>query len=284
VIAIIAVLIALLLPAVQQARAAARRTQNRNNLKQIGIALHNYHDAHRVLPPGWIGADAGVADIEGPSGFGWAAHLLPALEQNNIHSQLDFNLPITDPANSAALATVLPMFLNPNDNMPDFWEIYDEATGMTVLSRLPSCSYVGSFGTRELEDCEALMPGETCTSDGVFFHNSGVRLRDITDGTSNTFVVGERRHDDDPMLDPTWNSTWVGVVAGGQEAFARILGVADHPPNDPSAHLDDFSAEGETGVQFLYGDGRVQFITQSIDLNVYQAQATRAGGEIAAPE
>src|SRR5262245_54986464 len=95
VIAIIALLIALLLPAVQQAREAARRTQCKNNLKQIGLALHNYHDAHLVFPSGWIGVENGVHDVEGGSGFGWGTMLLPMIENGGTFSQFNFNVPFT---------------------------------------------------------------------------------------------------------------------------------------------------------------------------------------------
>src|SRR5579872_4556597 len=88
VIAIIAILIALLLPAVQAARTAARRTQNRNNLKQLGLALHNYHDVNRTLPPGWVGVTGGQVDWNGPSGWCWAAMCLPYIEQGNLYKQL----------------------------------------------------------------------------------------------------------------------------------------------------------------------------------------------------
>ncbi|MBM4076801.1 MAG: DUF1559 domain-containing protein, partial [Planctomycetes bacterium] len=92
VIAIIAVLISLLLPAVQQAREAARRTQCRNNLKQIGLALHNYHDSFTAIPPGWIGVTANVPDIEGTNGFSWAVFLLPSMDQGNLYNRINFNL------------------------------------------------------------------------------------------------------------------------------------------------------------------------------------------------
>ena len=90
VIAIIAVLIALLLPAVQQAREAARRTQCKNNLKQIGLALHNYHDNYNALPPGWIGVTNGGPDIYGLNGWGWASRILPQIDQSPLYNQLNF--------------------------------------------------------------------------------------------------------------------------------------------------------------------------------------------------
>jgi prepilin-type N-terminal cleavage/methylation domain-containing protein len=102
VIAIIAVLIALLLPAVQQAREAARRTQCKNNMKQLGLAMHNYHDTFRVFPPGWIAVDPATnaqSAHEGISGFGWGTMLLPQIDQSPLYNQLNLNLAINDPAN-----------------------------------------------------------------------------------------------------------------------------------------------------------------------------------------
>jgi prepilin-type N-terminal cleavage/methylation domain-containing protein len=276
VIAIIAILIALLLPAVQQARAAARRTANRNNLKQIGLALHNYHDAHGVFPPGWIGVTQGAAHAVGPSGFGWGAFILPQLEKKPLSDQLDFSQSILAPANALALNTVLPVFRNPNDPSDDFWTINSESSG-TALVRLPSANYIGNFGSTELEDCEGLAPGMTCQGNGMFHHNSKIRFRDVKDGTSNTYHVGERKTRTD--VAPEWHSTWVGVVPDGQETFARILGSADHTPNYVGAHLDDFSSYHAGGVFFLFVDGRVRFVSENINLTVHQALATRGRGE-----
>lgn len=276
VIAIIAILIALLLPAVQQAREAARRTQTRNYLKQIGIALHNYHDKSKSLPPGWIGVSNGRADVEGPSGWGWAALILPELDQGPLHDQLDFHQPVDAGVNDIARRTALPVFRSPSDPSPELWQLNDEDTG-ALLTRLPTANFVGNFGTMELEDCEGLAAGMTCQGDGVFFHNSSIRFRDLTDGVSNTFLVGQRKTDTSQT--PPWHSTWVGVIAGGEEAFARILGVADHSPNSAASHLDDFSSNHAGGVHFLFGDGRVRFVSENIDLGIYQALATRNGRE-----
>ena len=101
-----------------------------------------------------------------------------------------------------------------------------------------------------------------------------IKLTDIKDGTSNTFMIGERRS-------RTGYSTWTGVVPGGSEAFARILGIADHPPNSKGGHLDDFSSEHPAGTNFALADGSVRLVVQTIDMGVYHAMATRFGGEVA---
>jgi prepilin-type processing-associated H-X9-DG protein len=140
--------------------------------------------------------------------------------------------------------------------------------------KLAVANYVGVFGTQELEDCEGQPVGFTCLGDGLFQHQQGLRFADINDGLSNTLMAGERSSRIE-------HSTWVGVVPDGDEAFARILGIADHPPNASGGHLDDYMSQHPGGTNFVLADGSVRLIVETIDLTVYRAQATRAGGEIA---
>ena len=107
VIAVIGILIALLLPAVQQAREAARRSQCRNNMKQLGLALHNYHDTHLAFPPGWIGVAGGVQDPEGESGVGWGALILPYMDQSALFSEFNFELPLDNGTAAAGNRSLL---------------------------------------------------------------------------------------------------------------------------------------------------------------------------------
>ncbi|MCA9074562.1 MAG: DUF1559 domain-containing protein [Planctomycetaceae bacterium] len=283
VIAIIAILIALLLPAVQQAREAARRTQCRNNLKQIGLALHNYHDIHQMFPPGWIMTDGGIPSAhDGVSGVGWGAMILPQMDQGNVWTQLDANVSIADAANDEFRDNALSIFRCPSDPQPDSWEIEEEGMPGNVLADLPIANYIGVFGTEELDGCEnvagvaPVLPSGQCVGDGTLYHNSSTRIRSITDGTSNTFIVGERKTD----VDLGWYSTWVGVVPEGEEAFQRVLGSIDHVPNHPAAHFDDFGSHHVGGAFFVFGDGSVTFISESIDQTVYQALGTIQGGEV----
>jgi type II secretory pathway pseudopilin PulG len=283
VIAIIAILIALLLPAVQQAREAARRVQCKNNLKQLGLALHNYHDIYLTFPSGWIAVNNGVANAhDGINGAGWGTMILPQIEQSALYNQFDANVAIHDPVNAAFLGKVLPAWQCPSDPKPDKWSIEEEGSPGTVLAELPTANYIGSFGTEELDGCENA-PGSApvsssgqCVGNGIFYHNSNVRMRDITDGTTNTFMLGERRTDERQG----WYSTWPGMVAEGEEAFQRVLGSADHVPNDPAAHFDDFSSHHTGGSQFCLGDGSVTFISENIDHGLYQSLATISGGEV----
>ncbi len=283
VIAIIAILIALLLPAVQQAREAARRTQCKNNLKQIGLALHNYLDVAGVFPPGWIAVDVNGAPSahEGNSGVGWATMILPFMEQTNIYNQFNASLPLTDPANAAFLRNQIPAYKCPSDPQPEFFFISEEASG-AFITELPIANYIACFGTEALDGCEnapgdlPVMADGTCKGNGAFYHNSKVRIADITDGTSSTFLTGERR----TVAKMKWFTTWPGMIAEGEEAFQRVCGSADHTPNHPSSHFDDFSSAHTGGVQFCLGDGSVRFISENIDTGVYQSLATIQGGEV----
>jgi prepilin-type N-terminal cleavage/methylation domain-containing protein len=280
VIAIIAILIALLLPAVQQAREAARRIQCKNHLKQVALALHNYHESFNTLPPGWIGVNAaGVPDIQGGNGFGWAVHILPQMDQIPLSKKLDFDTSIMSANNVPWHQTVLSEFRCPSDIGPEVWDLNQEGSA-TVLASVSASNYVGSWGTVELEDTcfpggLPLPPGQRCNSDGVFSHNSRTRFTDFKDGTSNTFMVGERRFD----KELNWNATWLGVVPDGEESLARILGVTDHTPNSPDAHMEDFSSWHVGGAHLAFGDGKVRFISENIDGRVFQFLATRHGGE-----
>ena len=276
VIAIIGILVALLLPTVQAAREAARRMSCYNNMKQIGLALHNYHDTYKAFPMGWIGLRNGagrVLDAEGGPGWGWAAHTLPFVEQVTATDIIDDHLPITDLANAQARATYLPVFRCPSDISSDQTFELEDDTG-TVITTVPVANYVGMFGTLELEDCEITPVGRQCRGDGPFYHNSSTRFRDIVDGTSHTLLVGERSSKIE-------HSTWIGAVPGAEESFARILAIADHAPNDPGGHLDDPGSFHPGGTNFVFADGSVHIIVETIDLNVYRALATIQGGEVA---
>jgi len=272
VIAIIGILVALLLPAVQAAREAARRISCNNNMKQVGVALHNYHDTFRALPMGWLGLDpTGKPLSEGEPGWGWAARILPFIEQSAVSLSFQASQPITAPANQQARQTFLPVYRCPSDVGGDRqFDLRDE--NGNVLVRIAVANYVGMFGTTELEDCEGLPVGITCRGNGSFFHNSATRFSEFIDGLSGTLLVAERASRPE-------HSTWVGAVPQAQESFARILAIADHAPNAPGGHLDDAGSFHPAGTNFVFGDGSVSLIVETIDLNVYQALATVKGQE-----
>ncbi len=274
VIAIIGILVGLLLPAVQAAREAARRMQCTNNLRQLGLAVHNYESANRRLPSGWI-----ASNVHGEPGWGWAAALLPFMEGSNLHNQIDFRLPIEDAVHAQVRVTVIPTFLCPTDTGANVFEIaagdghdhdHNALAGVDdspeKLFQLSKSNFVGMFGTFELEDAPY-------NGNGMFYGNSRIKFRDVTDGLSNTLLVGERSS-------RLGGSLWQGNISEAAEPHARILGVADHGPNDPHAHFEDFSSYHNGGVNFMRADVSVTYLSDSIDLRVYQAMATRAGGEV----
>lgn len=274
VIAIIGLLIALLLPAVQAAREAARRNSCRNNLKQLGLGLHTYHDAYQRLPAGWeayVAAGSKTPDPEGVPGWSWGANILASLEQPALADQIRLNVAIDDPQHAQPRITRLDVFRCPSDPKVDDLFTLDAEDGSGPLLDLARANYVGMFGTKELEDCEGLGPLQ-CQSDGPLYHNSKTNFRDILDGLTNTILAGERSS-------RLGDSTWTGSVSGGEEAFARVMGVADHTPNHTSSHLDDFGSHHSGGAQFLLGDGSVRFLSENIALPAYQSLSTRAGGE-----
>jgi prepilin-type N-terminal cleavage/methylation domain-containing protein/prepilin-type processing-associated H-X9-DG protein len=293
VIAIIAVLIALLLPAVQAAREAARRMQCANNLKQLGIALHNYHDALDAFPPGWISRLDPTGDNAGP-GWGWATLALAFYEHSPLYGAINVNLPIEQPANQTARITRVGVLVCPTDAyLQSSFTVVDATTSSDTLGasicEVASSNYVGVFGTGDPSD----IPGRD-SGNGSFFRNKSVRLRDYLDGTSNTIAVGERSQN-------LSRATWTGAITqaavpitvlqaengldpeGGDALVVAHTGELDGPNSIP-AHADQFWALHPAGAQFLFADGSVRLIKARRPLPIFRALATRAGGEIVSEE
>jgi prepilin-type N-terminal cleavage/methylation domain-containing protein/prepilin-type processing-associated H-X9-DG protein len=286
VIAIIAVLIGLLLPAVQKVREAANRTKCQNNLKQIGLACHNYHDVHKTLPPGYLATDPytdGATDTA--PGWGWAAFLLPYLEQDNLSKLGDIpNANMTDPQARVAVATRVPTFLCPSDVLPAAAFPLDGPFDPAYLAA-PS-SYAATVGP---DASEADGPAGL----GVFYRSSRTRLTDITDGTSQTTIIGDRAWSQARGI---WAGAPGGAVlrAGAQNpwpdatASAPVLVLAHNNwiniRTDQDGGLDDFSSNHPGGANLLFADGSVHFlasITAEGPLHQdFQALGTRAGGEV----
>jgi len=298
VIAIIAILIALLLPAVQQAREAARRTQCKNNLKQIGLALHNYHDVHRTFPPGYIARGippTAMAAMERGPGFAWSVMILPQFDQAPLYSQLDTKLDAVDPLNLSVIADVgLPMFRCPSDPAKERFTVTANGTDI----ELPTSNYPAVLGYGNM----TMSPGQAT---GAFYRNSSVRMRDITDGTSNTFLVGERKakHDFVPsMMAVDSNTTWYAAVPGatrpagmmmmsmqeaqsslvlghvGQDAMMSMPAM-HHNPNSTN-HIANFSSQHIGGSQFLLCDGSVHFLGENADYSVFRNMGEKDDGNV----
>jgi prepilin-type N-terminal cleavage/methylation domain-containing protein/prepilin-type processing-associated H-X9-DG protein len=289
VIAIIGVLIALLLPAVQAAREAARRAQCANNLKQVGIAMHNYLTAIGAFPPGWISLPGPNGDNAGP-GWGWAALCLNQTEQSPLYNSINFSLPIEVDANQTSRLTRIAQYICPSDAyfLLQF-TVVDDSTSSTTLGNpicdVGSSDYVGCFGKGDVSDIPGRDRGE-----GIFFRNRSVRIAEITDGTSQTLMAGEKHQ----ILA---RATWTGAVTraavpitflqaesglspeGGDALVVSHTGELDGPNSQP-AHADQFWAQHPGGAQFLFADGSVRFIKEKRPLAIFQALATRAGGEL----
>jgi len=217
------------------------------------------------------------ANVEYGSGWGWGTMILPFMDQSPLYNQINFSRDINDPIQTTGLVDiVLPAFRCPSDPADNSFELEEEGSPGTVLIRMATANYIGVFGSEELDDCEIVAPGTNCQSSGTFYQNSNTRFRDVTDGLSQTLFVGERKTD----ATADWYSTWVGAVPEGAETFARVLGATDHVPNDPASHFDDFSSHHTGGAQFLFGDGRVRFISENIDKTVYQSLSSIRGGEL----
>jgi prepilin-type processing-associated H-X9-DG protein/prepilin-type N-terminal cleavage/methylation domain-containing protein len=282
VISVIGVLIALLLPAVQAAREAARRTQCVNNLKQLGIALHTYESASRSFPPGYVSYFDSSGNDTGP-GWGWAAMLLPRFEQKPLFDALNFNTPIEHASNSTTRVTAIAILLCPSDSAPlNWWAVTRTPNGIQLqnICQVATSNYVGMYGTSD--------PG--IDGDGIFFRDGNVGIPNITDGTAQTIAAGERAY-------ALGVATWVGSVTGTslfplsndgvgyprvEGAPGMILGHAggNLGPGDPGCEVNQFFSQHPGGVNFLFADGHVAFLKTTMSYQVFRALATRAGGEV----
>ncbi|MDG1895736.1 MAG: DUF1559 domain-containing protein [Fuerstiella sp.] len=273
VIAIIAILIALLLPAVQQAREAARRTQCQNNLKQIGLALHNYHDLHKTFPPGWVDQTNGNS-----ANWGWAVYLLPQIEQANLYARLQVGNPqslglaLDDAQKLKLMQTPLAAFRCPSDTAPDINDRHTLHSTSQVEVSVATSNLVAAAG-----GADWTMAGKLT---GSFGQNSRVNLREITDGTSNTMVVGERAW---TLIIPNGGNAQCGAATVfGMSASAAngnmprmtlakgLFGINETSDDTTSQPVIDrcgraFSSRHVGGSQFLLGDGSCRFVSENIE-------------------
>lgn len=303
-ISIIAVLIALLLPAAQAAREAARRAQCANNLRQIGLALQNYHDALGTFPMGYA---ARVRFVDGVTdtapGWAWGSMILPRLEQGPLFNAINFGLSVEGVQNTTVIRSILTTFLCPSDPTSGLFPVSD-ASGKVLATIAPS-SYAACVGGNESDTATGI--NNDGLGRGVMFRNSGIRLADISDGTSQTIAVNER----------AWSvsrGVWAGVVTNGTirrgpANRCPTTGAAFYPgPTLVQAHchlintdtdedggLDDCASRHPGGADFLFADGSVHFLKDILRDSgtrpdgssiyspsglVFQALATRSGGEV----
>lgn len=242
VIAVIAMLAGLLLPAVQAAREAARKTSCGNNLRQVGLALHTYHDTHRSLPIGCF-EYRGWRSPPTHRQFAWSAMILPQLEQAAVHDRIDFHVPYDHANNSDVAAARIPTYLCPSAPRGD-------AGGMGPTD------YGGLYGERLVD---------RPSKDGVLIYEQAIRFRDITDGLSATLAVAE------DVGGP--NAHWID----GRNVFEQAFGVND--PDAPSFD-NEIRSVHPAGAMALFAGGRVQFLSESIDLRTLGAIITRANHDV----
>ena len=254
VIAIIGILIALLLPAVQAARESSRRTSCRNNLKQLGLALHHYHDTYKSFPMG-----SNIDRSRSCYGLSWHVYLLPFIEEQDIYRQ--FN-PDEGPCGKGGVpnSTGVPVFRCPSSQV---------AQGMT--------NYSGTAGARKSKN-----PNDYCgeyATDGVLYLLSRTQIKHVSDGTSHTFLAGERIYGVKPWM---YGARW--MFDPDEVMCTRAIKNVVYPVNADDRGIPEnnffFGSKHPGGAQFTYTDGHVGFINETINFTVYQDLSTRCGGEV----
>jgi len=287
VITIIGILIALLLPAVQAAREAARRISCTNNLKQLGLALHNYHAALGSFPCGAAVGYLTTSSSGTPTGTreGWRVYVLPYIEQGNVHDQFDTEASICDGVDCELSALELAVWTCPSDGKQPF----DPHMRDTYQWR--TTNYVGVAGAKSGPSLESRHCGNYRT-DGILFPLSGVRIADIRDGTSNAIAVGEQVN---------WLRVWTAGAYTTQvtKPWHHVCVFSsknvtwpintdpeernyDHARPGQKCLFNDifFSSHHPGGCSFVWADGSVRFASETIEMEVFKGIATRDGGEV----
>ncbi|MCG6157521.1 DUF1559 domain-containing protein [Rubinisphaera margarita] len=298
VIAIIAILVALLLPAVQQAREAARRSSCKNNLKQIGLALHNYHDAHSSLPPGSIVLLNSSGTTYNGHGWTWHASILPYIEQAALYDAIqgpgDSGMGsesggVNDTKQQLAGQTTISTFWCPSQ--PDVRlgvqkNEYSTSNYNGNMGTLIGYSGDNCYGGSVTDVAGMRARGGCMNADGIFFVSSHIAFRDVTDGLSNTIFVSE-------VIDSGGDADRLGG-GGSDRKHCFSNGADSNPPTEMTEYLiaaesnDPINAYTEEaagsyhvgGAQFVLGDGSVRFLSENIAMSTYQAISTRDNGEV----
>ena len=324
VIAIIGILVALLLPAVQAAREAARRMSCSNNSKQLGLALHNYHDTFKVFPANMDGSSNGPNQSGGQwnqfrISMSWIVHTLPFIEQGPLFNQFDFTKDpqgkfVDNPQNRPLRQTVIAGLACPSSPHPnplpnrgqiDYeftagWEVsggrtdYKGNMGYVWTGWRDCLATTSPFGTQTAGWVDAGTPASSVPNGGLFFFNGSVKIAQIIDGTANTVAVFEDANwyggtSNTPSTAYTSEYGMTGLWVAPLGAANTIDGPINAFPPQPTAagmgyNLRDprgtnWSSMHPGGGMCTMADGSVQFVTQTIDMNVLKAIASRNGGE-----
>jgi prepilin-type N-terminal cleavage/methylation domain-containing protein/prepilin-type processing-associated H-X9-DG protein len=257
VMAVIGVLVALLMPAVQSSREAARRIHCQSQLKQLGVALHNYHDVHGLFPAG--------SYVIGPSfrtlsGWGWGAMILPQVEQTPLYQQINFDIGTAVGSNLSIIDRSVSLWRCPSDVAP---------VRMTIFPAFnPSVS---------------IASGNYTGVEGILRELSAVRMGDITDGTSQTLLLGERIVQESVNGSLPHTAGWFGQIAFSSSYEYRSIphesALRLYPINGSPGAPNYFSSRHTAGANFCFADGAVRFLSENLDGVVLESLGTRNGGE-----
>ena len=293
VIAIIGILIGLLLPAVQKVREAANRMKCANNLKQIGLALHSYHDAIGRFPAGannaftpnytsstWCSADTNTANAREP----WTVGILPFLEQQGLYAEFNLNAAFTETSNIVGTAQNDALFHKNNRQ-------YQCPSDPNSIASVNNNNYFGVQGGGSTPDCSTQAAQRVFYRNGILYFQSQTRMADVLDGTSNVFMVGETKYCLTPKGRPDGaHTSWAsgGKINNDGFGIPLTLAAAKEQPNSVAgsgATFDSLNTQSRlfgsfhtAGCQFLLADGSVHFISDNINLSTYQQMGVRNDG------
>ncbi|WP_339749011.1 DUF1559 domain-containing protein [uncultured Rubinisphaera sp.] len=286
-IAIIAVLVSLLLPAVQQAREAARLAKCKNNLKQIGLALHNYHDVHSRLPAAAVSWSQAVVPSDPLTDWrqwGWCAAILPQLEISALYDKIDFSNDLRSPINRDILRHRIPVYQCPSMPKLGYSNITDRIPGDTDAA---NTDYVAT-SSHELNVLGLTFFRRSQSGTGVLAINDWPKFAEITDGLSQTLLLSESRldqyHADIPTRGACFGSAdcSFGFAWGLLASVTTGNGINDqkYDTHGNPAFRQQILSLHRGGAQFAFADGHVNFISENIDQTLLEALTTRAGGEV----
>lgn len=301
VIAIIGVLIALLLPAVQQAREAARRMQCANNLKQVGLALHTYHDVHSAFPAGyWRQTPYSISTFSGP-GWGWGAAILPQIEQDARFEALGVTSKFTDDT-AATLAITQPLINSYRCPSAPGGDVNDVMSTGSAATPHGLSTYKGVFGDRNTQASYTNADGCTLAQgscvdggNGMFSANSSVKMRDVTDGTTNTVMVGEIAFGVNGAVNSSGDkisylgAVWIGVTPSGARSNVATIqtlrgllanGATSREYVINGTNSRSFSSHHPGGAQFVLSDGSTRFFAETIDQTMMNRISARDDGQV----